>query len=360
MKGDNLQHFAFSYLVGYAFFLAITLGALVFIPIQYVTKASWCIVIRRLVETMSAVMPVMLVLGLPVFLLYGRLYGWANPDATTATLMSPQGDLLEPDVVHGALGDLLRAVWTVMGWFFWRNSLRQDQSGDLKLTGKMENMAGFAILVYALTIAMAGFDLIMSVDPLWFSTMFGVYYWAGGFVSFYAVLTLVTMGLQNSGRLTHIVSAEHFHDYGKLMFAFTFFWAYIAFSQYMLYWYANIPEETHWYWIRSQGGWGKMGLSTVFVTFALPFAGLVSRYAKRNRKILAFWAFWIIVAQWISLYWTIMPQYSESFVIDPMDLTAFVGVGGIWLAAVARMATGRSLVPLKDPRLDDSLRFENA
>ena len=357
--GDNLEHFAFSYLVAYAFFLAVSLGALVFIPIQYVTRASWCIVIRRLAETISAVMPVLLLLALPVFFLHGRIYGWADPAAASDPLMAHKAGFLSTNAF------LLRwaiyfVLWTVLGWYFWRNSLKQDTSGDLKLTRKMENMSGFAILVYALSIGLAGMDLVMSVDHLWFSTMFGVYYWAGGFVSFYAVMTLLTMGLQNTGRLTKIVSAEHFHDYGKLMFAFTFFWGYIAFSQYMLYWYANIPEETHWYWIRSNNGWGRIGLATVFVTFALPFAGLVSRYAKRSRKMLAFWAFWIIGAQWLSLYWTIMPQFSESFVIDPMDLTAFIGVGGIWLAAVARFATGRSLVPTKDPRLEDSLRFENA
>ncbi len=358
-RGDNLEHFAFSYLVSFAFFLAISLGALVFIPIQYVTKASWCIVIRRLAEVISCVVPFMLLMAIPVFVLHGRIYGWADPVAAAEPAMAHKAAFLSSNafMLRWAIYFVL---WTGMGWFFWRTSLKQDENGDLKLTRKMENMAGFAILVYALSIALASMDLVMSVDQLWFSTMFGVYYWAGGFVTFFAVMTLVTMGLQNTGRLTEIVSPEHFHDYGKLMFAFTFFWAYIAFSQYMLYWYANIPEETHWYWIRSANGWGKVGLATVFVTFALPFAGLVSRYAKRSRKMLAFWAFWIIGAQWLSLYWTIMPQFSESFVIDPMDLTAFIGVGGIWLAAITRMAMGRSLVPIKDPRLEESLRFENA
>jgi hypothetical protein len=168
------------------------------------------------------------------------------------------------------------------------------------------------------------------------------------------------MGLQNTGRLTKVVSAEHFHDYGKLMFAFTFFWGYIAFSQYMLYWYANIPEETAWFLRRSANGWGWVGLTTLFATFMAPFAGLVSRYAKRNRKMLAFWACWIIIAQWINLYWVVMPEFSEHFTVSVMDLTCFVGIGGLWIAGITRLAMGNSLVPTKDPRLDESLRFENA
>jgi hypothetical protein len=174
------------------------------------------------------------------------------------------------------------------------------------------------------------------------------------------VLTLFTLFLQNTGRMEKIVSPEHFHDYGKLMFAFTFFWGYIAFSQYMLYWYANIPEETAWYLLRSQGGWGKVGIAIIFVAFIIPFAGLISRFTKRKRKLLAFWAFWIIGAQWLNLYWVVMPEFSSTFVISPMDLALFVGFAGVWLAAITRLAMGNSLVPLKDPRLEESLRFENA
>jgi len=358
-QGDDLRHFGFTYLVNYAFFLSISLGALVFIPIQYVVKASWSVVIRRLAEVMAAVLPLMAVLAIPVIFFAGQIYGWASPEAADSAALSHKAAYLS----KGAF--TLRWViyfvlWTGYSWFFWKNSVRQDDTGDLKITRRMENFSGFALMVCALTIALAAFDLLMSVDYIWFSTMFGVYYWAGGFVTFFAVLTLVTMGLQNSGRLTRIVTPEHFHDYGKLMFAFTFFWGYIAFSQYMLYWYANVPEETAWFLLRSQNGWGTVGLITLFCTFMAPFAGLISRFAKRNRKILAFWAVWIIVAQWVNLYWVVMPEFSEHFTISFMDLTAFLGIGGIWLAGVTRLAAGHSLVPVQDPRIGESLRFENA
>lgn len=358
-EGDGFRHFGFSYLVAYAFFLAISLGALVFLPIQYLTKASWSIVIRRMVEVMAAVMPVLALLAIPVLLLMGQIYGWAAPEARDSALLAHKATFLSKNafVMRWVIYFVL---WTFFSLFFWRNSVKQDADGDLALTRRLENFSGFFLMVSALSIALAGMDLLMSIDYVWFSTMWGVYYWAGGFVSFFAVLTLVTLGLQSTGRLTRIISAEHLHDYGKLMFAFTFFWGYIAFSQFMLYWYANIPEETAWYLLRIEGGWKPVAYTTLFATFVLPFIGLISYWAKRRRKVLAFWACWIIVAQWINLYWVVMPEFSETFTISLMDLTAFIGVGGIWLAAVTKLATGASLVPVKDPRLDDSLRFENA
>ncbi len=358
-EGDGFRHFGYSYLINFAFFLSISLGALVFLPIMYLTKSSWSIVVRRMIEVVAAVLPVMAVMAVPVIILASQIYGWATPGELESHGMGHKAVFLsKPWFIFRWV--LYFVVWTAVSWFYWRNSVKQDEDGDLKLTRRLENYSGFCLLASALTIALAAFDLLMSVDYVWFSTMFGVYYWAGGFVSFFAVLTLMTMGLQNSGRLTKIISPEHFHDYGKLMFGFTFFWGYIAFSQYMLYWYANVPEETAWYLLRFQNGWGNVGWVTLFATFCLPFLGLISRFAKRRRKILAFWAVWIIVAQWINLYWVVMPEFSHSFTISLMDLTGFIGVGGIWFAGITKLATGAPLVPVKDPRLDESLRFENA
>lgn len=359
VEGDGFRHFGFSYLVSYAFFLAITLGALVFLPIQYLVKASWSIVIRRLVEVMASTAPVMGLLVIPVLLLMSSLYGWTDPEIRATHAMAHKAGYLSANafIIRWVL---YFVIWTFFSFFFWRNSVKQDADGDLKLTWRLENYSGFFLMMSALSIAFAGMDLLMSMDPLWFSTMWGVYYWAGGFVSFFAMLTLVVMGLQNTGRMTGIVSPEHFHDFGKAMFAFTFFWGYIAFSQFMLYWYGNIPEETAWYMKRIEGGWMAVAYTTLFATFIIPFAGLISFWAKRNRKVLAFWACWIIVAQWINLYWVIMPQYSATFTLHVMDLTAFLGVGGIWLATATRLAMGAQLVPVKDPRLGQSLNFENA
>ncbi len=358
-EGDGLKHFGFTYLISYAFFLSISLGAMFFMPLMYVTKASWNVVMRRLAEVTAAVMPLLALMAIPVIIFAGQIYGWAGPEAASNHALDHKAAYLSQNafIIRWVI---YFVIWSGYSLFFWRTSVRQDTSGDVKMTRRLENYSGFALMLCAVSVAAAAFDLLMSVDPLWFSTMFGVYYWSGGFVTFWAVMTLMTLGLQRAGRMEHIVSPEHFHDYGKAMFAFTFFWGYIAFSQYMLYWYANIPEETSWYLHRSQNGWGMLGVVIIFATFVLPFAGLVSRYAKRKRPLLAFWAVWIIVAQWLNLYWVVMPEFSDNFVISPMDAACFVGIGGIWLAGITRLAMRHSLVPFRDPRLEDSLRFENA
>ncbi|MFT5233456.1 MAG: hypothetical protein ACI9UQ_001489 [Candidatus Krumholzibacteriia bacterium] len=357
-KGDGLEHFAFAYLTNFAYFLSISLGALIFIPIMFLTRASWNVVVRRLAEVTAAVMPLMAVLAIPVIIFAGQIYGWTDPEVAATHAMShklsylSQGAFITRWVIYFA-------IWTAYSWFFWRTSVKQDSTGDKKLTKRMENFSGFALMACAISISAASFDLLMSVDPLWFSTMFGVYYWAGGFVSFFAVLTLMCMALQNAGRMENIISPEHFHDLGKLMFAFTFFWGYIAFSQFMLYWYANIPEETIWYLVRTQNGWQHIAYATLFATLLVPFLGLVSYYAKRSRKMLAFWACWIIAAQWLNMYWVVIPEFSDTLTFDPMYVTCFIGIGGLWLAGITRLASGNSLLPVKDPRLEQSLRFEN-
>jgi len=201
----------------------------------------------------------------------------------------------------------------------------------------------------------------MSLDPHWFSTMFGVYWFAGIVASFFALMTLLSTGLQRSGRLEGLITLEHFNDYGRAMFAFVFFWAYIAFSQYMLIWYANIPEETGWYLHRQQHGWGWIGISLVLLHWLVPFVGLMSRYTKRRVRLMVFWAIWILVMHWVDLYWLIKPTAHGGAGIAPAlsDLAATACIGGFWLAAVARVAGNRPLVPLRDPRLEESLNFEN-
>ena len=358
-QGDDLKHFAFAYLTNYAYFLAISLGALIFMPIMFITKASWNVVIRRLAEVTAAVMPLMAILAIPVIIFAGKIYGWNDPVVAASHAMSHKAGYLN-QTAFTVRWVIYFAIWSGYALFFWRTSVAQDKSGDLKYTRRLENFSGFAIMACAMSIAGASFDLLMSVDPLWFSTMFGVYFWAGGFVTFFAVLTLALLGLQNSGRMQGIVSPEHFHDLGKLMFAFTFFWGYIAFSQFMLYWYANIPEETSWYLVRTREGWDMIAYATLFATLLLPFLGLVSRFAKRSRKLLAFWAVWIIVAQWLNMYWVVIPEFSETLIFNPMYVTCFIGIGGLWVAGIVRLASTSSLVPTGDPRLDESLRFENA
>ena len=206
-QGDGWRHFGFTYLTNFAFFLGISLGALIFIPLMFVTRASWNVVVRRLAEVMAAVMPLLAVLAVPVIVLSGSIYGWADPEVAAGHGMHHKAAYLSQGAFI-ARWIVYFVIWSGYGLFFWRSSLAQDRSGDLKITRRLENASGFSLMIAAVSIAAASFDLLMSVDPLWFSTMFGVYFWSGGFVAFFAVLTLATMGLQNTGRLTGIVSPE--------------------------------------------------------------------------------------------------------------------------------------------------------
>jgi len=361
--GDGLRRLSFSYLFAFTYFLTLSLGALFFVALQHVTRSSWSVVVRRLAEIAAMNLPLLALLAIPVLAAIPNLYGWArplDPESHAAHLIAQKKPWLSPAFFALRVA-IYFTLWSLLARWFWRRSLGQDTSADPAVTVRMEKVSAPGLLVYGITLTLAAFDLIMSLDPTWYSTIFGVYFFAGSVVSFFALLTLLSLGLQRSGRLTGIISMEHYHDMGKLMFAFTFFWAYIAFSQYLLIWYANLPEETTWYLRRQTDGWQNVGLSLLFCHFVAPFAGLVSRYAKRNRAMLAFWAVWLLVMHGVDLYWLILPELGPGGPsLHPLDLLCWLGVGGLWAAGFARLAARRSLLPVGDPRLNDSLRFENA
>lgn len=256
-------------------------------------------------------------------------------------------------------------VWIALGLWYLHTSTRQDATADPTLTNKMEGRAPLAVLLFAFTLTFAAFDLLMSLDPVWYSTIFGVYFFAGAFAGGIATLILTTMFLQNRGFLK-AVNVEHFHDLGKLQFAFVFFWGYIAFSQFMLIWYANLPETTYWYADRgastavgATNGWTWVSLALLFFNLLIPFAGLLSRHVKRSRKALAFWAVWLLVMHWVDLWWLVMPQYSENVTFGLVEIGCTVGLIGLFLAGAVRLAAKHSLVPVGDPRLGASLGHEN-
>jgi hypothetical protein len=358
---DGLAGLGTSYLVAFAYFLSLSLGALFFVAIQHVTRASWSVVARRIAEVMGANLVVLALLAIPLLVLAPHVFAWAGDGGhAPAELLAKKKPYLNMPFLYVRWA-VFFLIWCGYALWFWRKSVEQDRTGDVQISVKFERRSGLALMLYALSVNFASYDLLMSLDPSWFSTMFGPYYFAGGVVSFFAALTVLTLWLQGRGRLTTVIGVEHLHDYGKFLFAFVFFWAYLAFSQYMLIWYANIPEETAWLLRREQNGWGWVGLTLIFGHWLLPFAGLVSRFAKRNRAMLGFWAVWVLVMHYVDLYWIAMPELSPTDAMPSwLDLLCFVGVGGFYVAGLARFASGASLVPTKDPRLGDSLSFENA
>ncbi len=353
-----------SYLVSFCFFLSISLGALFFVALQHTVHAGWSVTTRRLAEILAANTVLMLVLFLPILLpvLGGTsvLYEWTDAQAVAESeLLQHKAPYLNGPF-FGFRALLYFAVWITAARFFLNRSTQQDASGDPEITRRMEKAAPPILVLFGLTITFAAFDWMMSIDPEWFSTIYGLYYFSGAAVGCFAVLILVALGLQRAGRLTQAISVEHYHDLGKLLLGFVFFWGYMAFSQYMLIWYANIPEESVWYLARQSGQWGWFSLGLLFGHLLIPFVGLLSREVKRRTCLLGAWAAWILLFHWIDMYWLVVPTFSHNEVpLGLMDVCLAVGMGLLFVAGLLNTARGRALVPVKDPRLDESLAFEN-
>ena len=247
--------------------------------------------------------------------------------------------------------------------FFRKTSIKQDESGDPALTMKMARVAAPGLLLFSLTITFAAFDWIMSLDPHWFSTIFGVTYFAGSMMALLAVLGLFCMWLARKGYLREAVNVEHYHDIGKLLFAFMIFWTYVNFSQYFLIWYANLPEETLWYQHRAHGSWEIVGTILILGHFLLPFAFLMSRHIKRNTKTLAAAAIFLLVMHWMDMQFLIMPMHETD--AEPgihlhwLDAATMIGLLGLFFGLTLHKTIRSPLLPQRDPRLEESLHFHN-
>jgi hypothetical protein len=353
------------FLTGFAYVLSLSLGMMFFVLFQHATRAGWSVTVRRVAELMASSIPGIAVLFIGV--LCGVLLGanggypWTNAGlvAGTPLLRHKAAYLNTPFFVIRAV--FYFAVW----WWLARRLLglsnAQEKTGDPNLTVRMERVSLVGLLAFAFTVTFASFDWFMSLSPEWFSTIYGVYYFAGAAVAGVAALILILMGLQATGRLTSVVTVEHYHDLGKLLFAFVIFWGYIAFSQYLLIWYANIPEETTWYLERQIDGWQWTSVVLLVGNLFIPFFGILSRSAKRCKPVLAFWAIWLLVFHWLDLYYLIMPgREGTSPVPGPSDALVVLGMAILWLSGVLVLVAGKyTLLATGDPRLHEALNFEN-
>ncbi len=361
---DGFSRFLHAYLINFCFCLSLSLGALFFVILQHLTHAGWSVAVRRLGEVLAAALPFWAALFLPILLLVlvhnGSLYPWNDAAHVEhdPLLQAKQPYLNAPFFTIRAV--LYFAIWGLLARFYWRHSIAQDRTGDKSHTLLMQSRAGISIIAFGLTLTFASFDWLMSLDPHWFSTIYGVYFFAGCAVGVFAALALIAISLQKYGYLQDSITADHYHDLGKLLFGFVFFWGYIAFSQYMLIWYANIPEETTWYMARQTNGWTAISLVLLFGHFLLPFCGLMSRRAKRNKRVLAGWAVWLLVMHWIDLYWLAAPKAGSGPQFGVVDVLCLAGMLSLYMAVLLRIAADRGLIPQRDPWLAESLAFRNA
>ncbi|HTM26604.1 MAG TPA: hypothetical protein VL225_15510 [Vicinamibacterales bacterium] len=361
LGAGNPKQFFFSWLVSVLFFVSLTIGALFFVLIQYASQGGWGIVVRRIGETTFATVPVMAALFVPLLFGLRDLYSWAVPGAAAQdALLRWKAPYLNVPFFLIRAG-LFFAIWSFIALAYYRASRRQDETGDPRVSARLRRFAGPGLIVLAVTSTLASVDWIVSLTPHWYSTMFGVYFFAGSFVGFIALLSVVVVAMRRARLLETIISREHLHDVGKFLFAFTAFWAYIAFSQFLLIWYANLPEETIWYKARMQGSWMAVSILLMAGHFGAPFFYLMGRTVKRNGATLAFGGAWLLAMHFIDIYWQVMPTlHPQGFRPSVLDAAAFLAVGGCFVAAASWLMRRQALVPLRDPRLAESLAFENA
>jgi len=410
--------FLFGYLAGYAFVLAMAIGSIAFVLLQHVTRAAWSVSIRRIAENFAATMPLLAVLALPMLISVasssGSLYRWALPwdlkhapmadriaaakgedevaprhvkanvelqTPTVAAPSDPSTFILDPLDVNKRIAGMhwlnpwfwigrvifYFACWIGIAWWYRRLSIEQDRTGDDALTLRMQVAAGPCLVLLGLTVTGFAFDLLMSLDPHWYSTMFGVYYIAECLMSSFAIFIITVYFLQKAGYLRDSISIEHYHDMGKYLFTWTFFYGYIGFAQYMLIWYANIPEETQWMARHGvstavHNGWNGVIIAILFGHFLIPFCALMSRHPKRRRGVLTMLAFWQLFFVAVDMYWIVTPEMGPSGPDWRSIVEAVLGVAGLtaaFFAGFAYLSARASLRPLRDPRLAASLVFQN-
>ncbi|ACY14953.1 hypothetical protein [Haliangium ochraceum] len=362
--GEHFDRFFHGYLVALTYWLSVALGGLFFIILQPLTRSRWSPVVRRLAEIIANSIPLLFVMALAGIIVpmlagsSGPYHHWVHPDPNDHILHGKHAWLNVPFFCARIAVYFL--AWGALARYFFKKSLAQDESGDAEISERLRVASAPAMLLYAITVCFGAFDLLMSLDPHWFSTIFGVYYFAGCVLSIFASLILASLFLQRCGKLKDVITTEHYHDMGKFLFAFVFFWSYIAFSQFMLIWYANIPEETVWYQPRMFTSWSAISLVLLFGHCVFPFICLLSRWTKRWTKLLAFFAIWLLVMHYVDLFWLVMPQLTpEGFSFHPMDITSLLGMGGLFVWWNARTASKVNLIPTKDPQLGNSLHLEN-
>lgn len=357
---QNQERFFYSYLTSFMFFLTISLGSLFFIIIQNLVRSGWSVTVRRIPEHLMKNVWIMAIFIIPILLGVHHLYEWSHvAEVAKDHILQKKSPYLNMAFFLTRVV-VYFSVWILLTRTFFSRSVAQDSSGDETLTLKSQTTSTFGVLLFAVTITFAGIDWVMSLTPHWFSTMFGVYIFAGSIVSALATISLVAMTLRKAGFLQNTITLEHYHDLGKLLYGFNVFWAYIAFSQYFLIWYANIPEETVWFIDHFRGSWNTVGIVLAVGHFAVPFLLFMSRHAKRNLPFHACMAVWILLMHFTDLYWVIMPNISKLGVSFAwVDLTTFVGIGGIFLGVLFTRMKKVALFPIKDPRLADSMNYDN-
>jgi len=352
----DVSQFLQSYLMAYMLVLGTTLGCLALGMMHQLSGGAWGVVLRRPIGAATRTLPVLTLLFLPMLFGMRHLYVW-----TDAALVAHDEALQHKHLYLNMPFFVVRAVfyfavWNLLVYLLNAWSLEQDETGDPRVARRMQRLSAAGLVAYGLTITFASFDWLMSLEPLWFSTIYGVLIMGGQGLSAMAFLIVVLVWLSRRPPLDRIIVPAHFHDLGNLMLAFVMLWAYFSFSQYLIIWAGNLPSEIAWYLHRLQTGWRAVGLALILFHFAVPFCLLLSRTVKREAAMIVKVAIAILIARLIDLFWLIAPEFhTAGIAVSWLDVLLPLSLGAFWLGCFVWQLRGRAILPVHDPQFDEAL-----
>ena len=354
----NLAQFFRAYLVAYLFWSGLSLGCLALLMLHHIVGGAWGAMIRRVLEAGTRTLPLMVVLFVP--LLYGltTLYSWARPEvvAHDVLLQHKSAYLNVPFFVQRAAAYF--AIWLIVMFFLNHWSRQQERVAgapqERPVQRRLRLLSAPGLMLYVLTVTFAAVDWVMSLEPHWYSTLYGVVILVGQMLAALALAIVLITQLAEAPPVSTVLTPQHLHDLGNLLLAFVMLWAYIGFSQFLIIWSGNLPEEVPWYIHRTQGGWEWLGRFVLLLHFGLPFVVLLSRTSKRRAQVLGRLAAGLLVMHLLELFWLVLPAFSpSSLVIHWLDVGLPIGMGGLWMAVFVWQLQRRALLPLHDPRLQE-------
>lgn len=354
------EQFFRSYLLAFVFWLAIPLGCTAILMLHHLTGGWWGYPIRRLLEAGTRTFPLMVLLFIPVILGMSRLYSWARPlEVAADPILQYKAPYLNPRFFI-ARAVIYFLLWIIVAFFLNKWSSEQDRTADPKFAGRLEAMSGPGLILWGLAVTYSSIDWLMSLEPHWFSTIYGMLFTIVEALLAMAFVIFVLRMLSGYEPISGAVTPAQFNDLGNLLLAFVMLWAYLSFAQFLIIWAGNIKDEIPWYMARAFGGWGGVAVVLIVLHFAVPFLLLLQRGVKRRLRVLSVVAGMIILLSVVDVYWLIVPAYEKAGPrVYPTDILALIGIGGLWVTAFLWQLKKWPLLPLHDPRFEGALQHEH-
>jgi hypothetical protein len=340
-----------AYLIGYTFWAGLALGSLSIVLLHHLVGGDWGFITRRFMESAFGTLPLLAVLSIPILVNVSMLYPWADPEVVAESpVLQHKVPYLNVPFFIGRIV-IYFAVWIGLSWMLNRWSLEQDQTADPLYVRRFRSVSGPALIVHAFMVTFAAIDLLKSLEPEWYSTIFGLIILVGQLLATMAFSIMMLMLLSDREPFTPVLRPVHFNDLGNLLLTFVVLFAYVEVSQFIIIWHGNLPEEVPWYTRRSTNGWEYVTVLLVLFNFAVPFFLLLTRYVKQRLRLLAWIAISILVMRLLDYFWIVLPAFNLPAVgIHWMDVLVPVGIGGIWLAYFFWRLQRRPMLPLGDTR----------